>query len=561
MVLHSSATHISPRRCDFSQRKTLYLPQLPLLGLCSCTYATDSHICRRRRGGVVKNVGWAMFQAQSRINGGINIVLKRFSDEGELNSQSTSDSSIKASNSYSTSYGEDPIVNKLRSQLGVIHSIPYPPINRSIIGLFGFFFFVGVLFDKVWAWRKADAWSGGSKLGSQQKVSLFLEKELQRKESVEWVNMVLGKLWKVYRGGIENWIIGLLQPVIDNLKKPDYVQRVEIKQFSLGDEPLSVRSVERRTSRRANDLHYRELYELCKGNGSIKNCSISYVNVNDYEYQIGLRYTGGARMLLLLSLNFGILPISVPVGVRDFDIDGELWVKLRLIPTEPWVGAEMPWINYWYPAFYILQDFDMLVSNPKKNKLSIEVRDSLGFTDLTVGTAEIDLGSLKYTVPADRIVVLRGEDERSNKVLANTEASQNDLSDSVEPNFTIPIPAEEYVIATDTKSFMNDLAALLVSEEFRGIVASESNDDRANNGGSEPNDGNNNGASESNNRASVSGQQTPANDSGGSQEYVVNSEATGISNFAGSSLFWLAIVTSITVLVALNDGTSGLLNP
>ncbi|KAI5409511.1 hypothetical protein KIW84_055079, partial [Lathyrus oleraceus] len=134
--------------------------------------------------------------------------------------------------------------------------------------------------------------------------SLFLEKDLQRKESVEWVNMVLGKLWKVYRGGLENWVIGLLQPVIDDLEKPDYVERVEIKQFSLGDEPLSVRNVERRTSRRVNDL----------------------------------QYTGGARMLLSLSLKFGIIPIVVPVGVRDFDIDGELWVKLRLIPTEPWVG-------------------------------------------------------------------------------------------------------------------------------------------------------------------------------------------------------------------------------
>lgn len=58
-----------------------------------------------------------------------------------------------------------------------------------------------------------------------------------------------------------------------------------------------------------------------------------------FRYQIGLRYTGGARMLLMLSLKFGILPIVVPVGVRDFDIDGELWVKLRLIPSEPWVGA------------------------------------------------------------------------------------------------------------------------------------------------------------------------------------------------------------------------------
>ncbi|XP_057773937.1 uncharacterized protein LOC130993191 [Salvia miltiorrhiza] len=678
MVLHS-VTNTSPLCCDFTHRKTLYLPQLPLIGLCPC--ASDSYLCRfrhRRRGVAVKNVRWALFQAQACINGGNpphqfgaaaagrgarNIVLKRFSDEEELNYPSTSDSSIKASNYYSTSFGEDPIVNKLRSQLGVIHPIPSPPINRSIFGLFAFFFFVGVVFDKVWTWKKTDAGSGDSKPGSRQKVptglSLFLEKDLQRKESVEWVNMVLGKLWKVYRGELENWIIGLLQPVIDNLKKPDYVQRVEIKQFSLGDEPLSVRSVERRTSRRANDL----------------------------QYQIGLRYTGGARMLLLLSLNFGILPIVVPVGVRDFDIDGELWVKLRLIPTEPWVGAvswafvSLPKIKFELSPFrlfnlmaipvlsmfltklltedlpklfvrpkkivldfqkgkavgpvpkdsksgetqegnsnfagelsvtlldarklnyvfygktdpYVIlrlgdqvvrskknsqttvigppgepiwnQDFDMLVSDPTKNKLSIEVRDSLGFTDLTVGTAEIDLGSLKDTVPADRIVILRGgwtpfgngsageillrltykayvedeEDEKSNKVLADTETSEDDLSDSDEPD--IPIPkkrVKEYVIAPDNESFMNVLAALLVSEEFRGIVASDTMNNKS------PDDGANNGATEPNKRTSVSAQQTPASDSGGSR---------------GSTLFWLAIITSITVLIAMNMGTSSLFNP
>lgn len=31
----------------------------------------------------------------------------------------------------------------------------------------------------------------------------------------------------------------------------------------------------------------------------------------------------------------------------------------------------------------------MLVSDPRKEKLCIEVKDSLGFTDLTVGTAEV----------------------------------------------------------------------------------------------------------------------------------------------------------------------------
>lgn len=58
-----------------------------------------------------------------------------------------------------------------------------------------------------------------------------------------------------------------------------------------------------------------------------------------FRYHVGLRYTGGARMLLMLSLKFGIIPMVVPVNVRDVDIDGELWVKLRLIPSEPWVGA------------------------------------------------------------------------------------------------------------------------------------------------------------------------------------------------------------------------------
>lgn len=152
-------------------------------------------------------------------------------------------------------------MDKLRTQLGVIHPIPSPPISRNIAGLFVFFFLVGVVFDKVWTFgkrKKVEGGGGGSgSLGWPQvptSFSLFLEKDLQRKESVEWVNMVLGKLWKVYRGGVENWLVGLLQPVIDDLKKPDYVERVEIRQFSLGDEPLSVRNVERRTSRRVNDL-------------------------------------------------------------------------------------------------------------------------------------------------------------------------------------------------------------------------------------------------------------------------------------------------------------------
>ena len=57
------------------------------------------------------------------------------------------------------------------------------------------------------------------------------------------------------------------------------------------------------------------------------------------RYHIGLRYTGGARMLLYLKLKAGFIPIIVPVVVRGLDVDGELWLKLRLVPSVPWVGA------------------------------------------------------------------------------------------------------------------------------------------------------------------------------------------------------------------------------
>lgn len=579
------------------------------------------------------------------------------------------DSQVQLGSNFTT-FQEDPIVDKLRTQLGVIHPIPSPPINRNVAGLFVFFFFVGVVFDKLWNFRRRrnKVSSEDSFRGVWPQVptsfSLFLEKDLQRKESVEWVNMVLGKLWKVYRGGLENWIIGLLQPVIDDLKKPDYVERVEIKQFSLGDEPLSVRNVERRTSRRVNDL----------------------------QYQIGLRYTGGARMLLSLSLKFGIIPIVVPVGVRDFDIDGELWVKLRLIPTAPWVGAaswafvSLPKIKFELSPFrlfnlmaipvlsmfltklltvdlprlfvrpnkivldfekgkavgpvtvgpvvdgvksgemqegnmdsvgelsvtlvdarklpyffgktdpYVIlslgdqtirskknsqttvigapgmpiwnQDFHMLVSNPKKQKLSIQVKDALGFADLTIGTGEVDLGSLQDTVPTDRIVALQGgwgflrkgssgeillrltykayvedeEDDKTEEDSIDIDVSDDELSDTEEANVTDKMGIRDSAYQTDKESFMDVLAAIIVSEEFQGIVASETGFTKGLDNGS--------------NTGSKVSKSPVAN-----AESIPSSADNSEGSSGGSALFWLAVITSIAVLIAVNISGSSIFNP
>lgn len=591
-----------------------------------------------------KNQNLRVDLADSITSGLRNLAESQTSNEA---GESSSHDSVQSgySNDF-TGFTEDPIVGKLRTQLGLIHPIPFPPINRNIGGLFIFFFVFGVVFDKLWTLRKR---KNNDEVGNPAtwpqvptSFSLFLEKDLQRKESVEWVNMVLSKLWKVYRGGLENWVIGLLQPVIDDLQKPDYVRRVEIKQFSLGDEPFVVRNVERRTSRSNNDL----------------------------QYQIGLRYTGGARMLLMLTLKFGIIPIKVPVSIRDFDIDGELWVKLRLIPTAPWVGAaswafvSLPKIKFELSPFrlfnlmaipvlsmflkklltedlprlfvrpnkivldfqkgkavgpvkndfksgelqegnqdfsgelsvtlvdarklsYIFygktdpyvelrlgdqvvhskknsrttvigppgqpiwnQDFSMLVTNPRKEKLTIQVKDSLGFIHLTVGAGEVDLGLLKDTVPTDRIVTLQGglgllnkgsageillrltykayvEDEEDEKIKSEIDASDDEFQE-LESTGTTHNSSPR---GTERESFMDVLAALIVSEEFQGIVASET---------------------------------ATTKSSFDTSESVIPGSASAPnsdSDSGGSVLLWLGVITIMTIVTAINMGGSNIFNP
>ena len=111
---------------------------------------------------------------------------------------------------------------------------------------------------------------------------------------------------------------------------------------------------------------------------------------------------------------------------------------------------------------------------------------------------QVDLGSLKDTVPTDRIVVLQGgwglfgkgssgelllrltykayvEDEEDDKTLdsIDMDASDDELSDLEETSTINKKGERDTSNEADKDSFMDVLAALIVSEEFQGIVASE----------------------------------------------------------------------------------------
>lgn len=167
----------------------------------------------------------------------------------------------------------------------------------------------------IW-WGSAMApFEGKPALGASDAAAGALGGESEDGETVEWVNMCWRKAWRVYQRGLERWLAELLQPVFDNLvfdgKVPRFVQRLRIVEFTLDHEAPYFSNMRRRTSRKDSDL----------------------------TGVVDVRYTGGARMVLLIECGTGRWRIKVPVMVTDLDLECKMWLKIRLAPMCPYVGT------------------------------------------------------------------------------------------------------------------------------------------------------------------------------------------------------------------------------
>lgn len=100
-------------------------------------------------------------------------------------------------------------------------------------------------------------------------------------ETIEWVNMCWRKIWRVYQQGLERWLANVLQPVFDKVVREGAVPRIlkgiKIVEMTFDHQAPYFTNLRRRTSRKDSDL-----------NGVVD-----------------VRYTGGARMLLMLEVGGG----------------------------------------------------------------------------------------------------------------------------------------------------------------------------------------------------------------------------------------------------------------
>ncbi|KAI5409510.1 hypothetical protein KIW84_055079 [Lathyrus oleraceus] len=411
----------------------------------------------------IRKQGSTNWNANSTTWGAKSFVLDNRVSNDELEEGKLQDSQVQLGSNFTT-FQEDPIVDKIRTQL-----------------------------DKLWTFRKRRnkvSSSEDSFRGVWPQVptsfSLFLEKDLQRKESVEWVNMVLGKLWKVYRGGLENWGMNLYLLGMLSAGLLDVSMIYTIPVLSMFLTKLLTVDLPRlfvRPNKTVLD------FQKGKAVGPVTVGPVAD-GVKDGEMQEGNMDSVGELSVTLVDARklpylFGKTDRYVILSLRDQTIRSKKNSQTTVIGP--------PGMPIWN------QDFHMLVSNPKKQKLNIQVKDALGFAYLSIGTGEVDLGSLQDTVPTDRIVVLQGgwgfrgkgssgeillrltykayvedeEDDKTEEDLIDIDALDDELSDTEEANVTDQKGVRDSMYQTDKESFMDVLAAIIVSEEFQGIVTSE----------------------------------------------------------------------------------------
>lgn len=179
--------------------------------------------------------------------------------------------------------------------------------------------FGAVLSSAVRRARQVVAWKTFERKNAKEgKSSRAIVLYSDRSESVEWVNMCVRKVWRVYQRNLEAWFANMLQLVLDNvlkkIEKPLLIRRVEVSEFYLDHEPPLFRNMSRRTSRKDSDLN----------------------GVFD------LRYTGGAHMLLTVDIGRGkgrVGNLRIPIKVYDLDVDAKIWLKIRLAPITPYIGS------------------------------------------------------------------------------------------------------------------------------------------------------------------------------------------------------------------------------
>jgi EF hand len=129
-----------------------------------------------------------------------------------------------------------------------------------------------------------------------------------------WLNLSLfPSLWRLFRKSTSIVIAETLQPVLDTVDLPDFMQRVEITGLTLGSRPPLVRKISRLACRARSELQYSFNCRLFDDQLRIDmNCYVRIPFMNDRT-------------------------ICIPVSVSGLDVDAKVWTGFQMTPSQPWI--------------------------------------------------------------------------------------------------------------------------------------------------------------------------------------------------------------------------------
>ncbi|KAI0567460.1 EF hand [Gracilaria domingensis] len=127
------------------------------------------------------------------------------------------------------------------------------------------------------------------------------------------IYLSLSTLWRLFRKSTNGIVKDVLQPVLNDMQFPDFVQSVKITNLTLGESPCLLRRIQRLPSRALNEIQYRYSLRL----------------VGDKEGRINMDV-----VIRLPALN---RLLTVPICISALDIDAKVWLGLTVVPYKPWL--------------------------------------------------------------------------------------------------------------------------------------------------------------------------------------------------------------------------------
>lgn len=123
----------------------------------------------------------------------------------------------------------------------------------------------------------------------------------------------LRTIWRLFQKSTAALTRDVIQPVLDTMIFPSFVNHIKITDLKLGESPALIREIARIPSRALNEAQHRFSVRLIGDrNGYI-------------DLRVKVRVPGIGNY------------VSVPVRLNDIDLDAIVWASVTLVPYPPWI--------------------------------------------------------------------------------------------------------------------------------------------------------------------------------------------------------------------------------